>query len=89
LLEEFNQGQTGFLTQEEFGIIADLILKNYEIKSEYEVSDLFSFSSMVYTQITPRSSDKFNLERDELAFFSTKFHSVAVSTTLASFCKPN
>jgi len=63
LLEEFDKGQTGFLTQEEFTILADLILKNYEIKSEYEVSDPFSRSLMDLALDTPRSSDKFKLDR--------------------------
>ncbi len=63
LLEEFDKGQTGFLTQEEFTILADLILKNYEIKSEYEVSSSFSRSFRDKALETPRSSDKFKLDR--------------------------
>jgi hypothetical protein len=70
LLEEFDKGQTGFLTQEEFTILADLILKNYEIKSEYEVSDLFSRSNRDRAQGSPRSSYKFELDRIDFLFLT-------------------
>jgi serine/threonine protein kinase/Ca2+-binding EF-hand superfamily protein len=40
LLEEFGKERTGFITQGEFELLAELILKNYELQSEYESGDI-------------------------------------------------